>query len=606
MPDAPNPNLTQSSTFGWKHTFLLIGLILAARIIFLRFFCHFELVGDEAQYWGWAQHPDWSYYTKGPGIAWTIWLTTKIFGNAEWAVRIGAPISAAVTMLAMAGLACDVSASSQKPRAAFYGAFSYLLFLIGLGLALLITIDSPYMACWALAAWAAWRAAQAMSQGKSGFLPWTAFGLALGAGFLYKYTALLIVPGIAAYLFYDRKRLTFSPRAWLSILFALALVLLAMLPVVIWNSNHHWVTIKHLFGHLQIKGGDTTVTTQWSFNPFTLIEYIGTQLGVVGPLTAALITYALYKVWKPSGPSSPQTTDPSPQTVFPSPNAFLIACAAPILLFYLLVSIKRTAEANWPIAGYITLLVLVASQAPAEFDRLRAATAQWLADGKPSTPRRGFLRAKPETLFQVFWHWAVGTSVVVFIGIFTLGLLLRFEFMRTAIPTWRISGMSEAGQAIQAVHDQFSKQLAEASPSPNPESATPNPTPVPFLMASGYETTALLTYYTPGRPVYVCGASLMGQRESSYDFFPDTNWRNPDLIGRPVVLAGTATEERWRSGFLFEDLQSAGFSQFPGTPEKRKIRIFTAKRFLGPRKPSDTTAPSQPAPPTSLTTPPSP
>ena len=44
--------------------------------------------GDEAQYWTWSQELDWGYYTKPPMIAWIIYSTTSILGDAEWAARI--------------------------------------------------------------------------------------------------------------------------------------------------------------------------------------------------------------------------------------------------------------------------------------------------------------------------------------------------------------------------------------------------------------------------------------------------------------------------------------------------------------------------------------
>jgi len=566
----------QPCNLGWKHLFLLVAVVVLARLVFLCFFSTFELVGDEAQYWDWARHLDWSYYTKGPGIAWTIWLSTSIFGNEEWAVRLPAVLAAGVCMIALAGLAFDTS--NKNPRAAFYGGFAYLLFLIGLALSLLITIDGPYMATWALAAWAGWRGVSAMQRGESGITAWLAFGVALGAGFLYKYTALLLVPGIALYMLWDRQNLRFTAKAVGSIFAGLGLVILAMAPVAIWNANHDWVTIKHLLGHLQVKGGDTTVNTAWTFNPMTVISYIGVQIGAVGPMTAGLIAYAVYhaKLRKPKPDTSAVETSPNKTAkAEETPNAdysadrYLVSCALAILLFYLVVSVKKEVEGNWPIAGYLTLLALVGKQAPAEFDRLRARYNQWVADGKPAKPRQGFFRARPESLFQVLWHWAVGTSVVVFVGIFALGVLMNFSFMHTIIPKWRVAGMAEAGRAAHEIHEVFSKEVDTT----------------PFYMASGYEMTALLSYYTPGRPVYVSGASELGQRESSYDYFDDTNWRNPDLIGKPVVMAGTADEKRWQRGFEFEDLTYVGQVAQEGIPEHRTIKIFTAKKFLGPKKP---------------------
>ena len=89
-------------------------VISAARVLFLIAFSPYELVGDEAQYWDWSRHLDWSYYTKGPGVAWTIALSTWILGDAEWAIRMPAVLSGALSMLVLARLAMDMCAGMAK------------------------------------------------------------------------------------------------------------------------------------------------------------------------------------------------------------------------------------------------------------------------------------------------------------------------------------------------------------------------------------------------------------------------------------------------------------------------------------------------------------
>ncbi|MFY7894973.1 MAG: hypothetical protein ACOVP8_01975, partial [Phycisphaerales bacterium] len=64
------------------------GVIALLRLVYLAFFCPYTLIEDEAQYWVWSQMLDWSYYTKGPGVAWTIGLATSVLGDAEWVVRL--------------------------------------------------------------------------------------------------------------------------------------------------------------------------------------------------------------------------------------------------------------------------------------------------------------------------------------------------------------------------------------------------------------------------------------------------------------------------------------------------------------------------------------
>ena len=75
---------------------VLVGLVLLARIVYLLVFCRYDLVEDEAHYWLWSRHLDWSYYSKGPGIAWAIGLSTAIFGHMEWAVRLPTAIAGAI------------------------------------------------------------------------------------------------------------------------------------------------------------------------------------------------------------------------------------------------------------------------------------------------------------------------------------------------------------------------------------------------------------------------------------------------------------------------------------------------------------------------------
>jgi len=69
-------------------------LVLAAALIgvksWLTYGAGVELRFDEAQYWEWSQHLDWSYYSKGPLVAWLIALSERLFGHSAWAVRLPA------------------------------------------------------------------------------------------------------------------------------------------------------------------------------------------------------------------------------------------------------------------------------------------------------------------------------------------------------------------------------------------------------------------------------------------------------------------------------------------------------------------------------------
>ena len=43
---------------------------------------------DEAYYWLWGQHPDWSYYDHPPFNAWVQGAFTAIFGRSAFSLRL--------------------------------------------------------------------------------------------------------------------------------------------------------------------------------------------------------------------------------------------------------------------------------------------------------------------------------------------------------------------------------------------------------------------------------------------------------------------------------------------------------------------------------------
>ena len=86
---------------------IIIAIVTTTRIILL-LISELNLHGDEAQYWRWSQELDWGYFTTPPLIAWAIHLTTLIFGNSEWAVRLSSPLFHAGTSLFCALLATEL------------------------------------------------------------------------------------------------------------------------------------------------------------------------------------------------------------------------------------------------------------------------------------------------------------------------------------------------------------------------------------------------------------------------------------------------------------------------------------------------------------------
>src|SRR5579863_8136000 len=65
---------------------LLVAASAGLRIAYLAKSCPLDLAPDEAHYWDWSRHLDWSYYSKGPLVAYLIRGGCEVFGSASQAL----------------------------------------------------------------------------------------------------------------------------------------------------------------------------------------------------------------------------------------------------------------------------------------------------------------------------------------------------------------------------------------------------------------------------------------------------------------------------------------------------------------------------------------
>src|SRR5579862_2170712 len=171
--------------------------ITAARLLWLSIQSA-GLYPDEAQYWFWSRHLAFGYYSKPPLVAWLIALTTSLFGDGEFAVRLSAPLLHA----AAAGFVYGIGKRLYDRRIGFWSAMAYAS-LPGVSLsAFLISTDAVLMPCWAAALYGFIRARD------DGWRWWLATGTAIGFGLLAKYAMaywLLSAFGVALLLKQERR-----------------------------------------------------------------------------------------------------------------------------------------------------------------------------------------------------------------------------------------------------------------------------------------------------------------------------------------------------------------------------------------------------------------
>jgi hypothetical protein len=100
---------------------------------------------------------------------------------------------------------------------------------------------------------------------------WLAAGVFAGLALLSKFTAVMLIPAVLAFMLVPnwRRRWLLSPYPWLAAVFALVL----FLPVLIWNAQHDWASFRFQLVR-------ATATHELSLR--TVADFIGLQFGLVG------------------------------------------------------------------------------------------------------------------------------------------------------------------------------------------------------------------------------------------------------------------------------------------------------------------------------------
>ncbi len=487
-----------------------IALIALARIVYQVWFSPYELVADEAQYWDWSRRLSASYYSKGPGTAWLIALSTSVFGVSEWAVRLPATLAFVVTSAFVSRLAVDFSSRpAVAARAAFVAALLVNLLPAYLLAALLMTIDAPYMACWAAAVGCAWWAYKRERSCHPSWLPWIGCGIGIGGGFLFKYTAVLLLPGLVAFAILNRDAWQRGVALRVTALLAIAVTL--MLPVLLWNLQHQGAGLQHLLGFLATPGGDRPVRGAWTYDPRWTLELVLAQLAIIGPVFGV---FAL--AWRRVRAGSDAAQ-------------FAVCCAAPMLLFFLFLTFRAPAEANWPIAAYISLLPLAACT---------------IAEGADSGVR-------------IWWRTTLAYGAVACLAIHMPLVVASLPTVGRLVPTHRFRGFADRARSLGQHLDSVASSTGR-----------------PLIVATSHNLAGLLAFYLPGRPLVASAGRFLGDRPSAYDYFADTSLAYPQIGARPAVLVG-GTFAGWEEAFIADGL----------TLVSDEGPQFATSNLRGPRQP---------------------
>lgn len=338
----------------YKRYFPLLLLILAIKFILMIFVIFYSGIGlgpDEAQYWTWSRQLDWGYYSKPPGIAWEIGLSTYLLGNTELGVRAIPLLFGTVMPMFVYYMA---KCCRLKPQTCFWAGVMMALTPLGILNSFLAITDGGMMLFWMLAC-----IHVSSSIEKHESPNYLTLGILIALGALFKWPIyffwLLILAVWVPFKFM---------KSW-QIIPGLLISLIGTLPSLYWNMTHEWATFRHVAA--TGGAGNEYSLAQRSAN---VMAFLGSQLGLVSPILFILLVFAFWNMCK-------QRTTISKGVLFCGGIALTAIIAA------IFAAMVMKIQGNWVVFAYATAFVLLSwyvFECPGEITRQKA-RKQWFGWG---------------------------------------------------------------------------------------------------------------------------------------------------------------------------------------------------------------------------------
>ncbi len=225
---------------GWSQLPRSVIFILVAGLAFRSLVAVWLPAGfDEAYYYLYTLHPDWSYFDHPPLVALTtgfgIWLTGNV---SPLTIRLGAVLLFTATLYFL--YRATTHLFSQRAGVLTLAIASITpIFQVGFGI--LTLPDAPLMVFWSLTLWVA--ACEFFNRDNVPYRPTyrlAVIGLLVGLACLSKYHGVLLGAGLIGFCLTSSVHRSALRSPW--IFLSMALFTIAFSPVLYWNWQHNWVS----------------------------------------------------------------------------------------------------------------------------------------------------------------------------------------------------------------------------------------------------------------------------------------------------------------------------------------------------------------------------
>src|SRR5665648_433526 len=301
-----------------------LGALLALRLVAVHVSA-IDLVTDEAQYWTWSRDLDFGYFSKPPLIAWIIRGVGEICGQSEACIRSASPV-----LYTLASLM--IFATGRALFDTRIGFWSAIVFATLPGVSYssqLMTTDVPLILMWTVMLYL-W--VMLVKRPTMAFA--ILLGIALGIGLLAKQAMIYAALCAACHAAVSREARDAlkGGRGLVAVLIALAL----FSPNIVWNAQNDFPTAKH-----------TGANISWQYpyiHPLQLLEYVGVQFGVFGPILLVVLVRAAWR----------EIRGPRDQN-----KVLLLAFSLPVLALLLVQALMSRAHGNWSATAYPAATIFV-------------------------------------------------------------------------------------------------------------------------------------------------------------------------------------------------------------------------------------------------------
>lgn len=458
---------------------ILLVLVRGAYVVYVS---PYGLAPDEAQYWTWLTHNDWSFLTKPPLTTWLMGLSTWLWGDSQLGVKAFGLCGQVGVAACGYGVARTVVSPPYQRSA---GWLAWLLLTTSPLLAaggLIMSPDAVLLPLWFGAAWSVVQGLKPGGAPHEGleWWRWILVGFLIGLGGLAKYTAGLFYPLIFLWACMWKREWLVSTKAWL-VIGGSGLIALAMqAPVMYWNGIHDGLGVAHVMWQTD-GGGDARHGGLPS-----LVAFLGSQFGVVGPVVFGAMLVAWVSRVREARPYIAQAEGRA------AAEGLVLTLSAPIFMAFAGLSLHGKVQANWPVLGVATGLVVV---------------AVWGALPASTWPRHRLKRL-------IIW-WGVGLNILLTVMLMHTPFFYQIGMLPIPMrnhPTKDMLGWPQMGPLLSLMLQRLEN---------------------PVVLTTRYQTYAPIAFHSVPNMRHGLDIAYMNaenRRLNQYDL-----WPMPDMTNRIVV-----------------------------------------------------------------------